>query len=87
MEKTEDTQAAEKQASEKSFEASLEQLEKIVENLEQGDVPLQEALNQFQEGVEISRHLKKQLDDADELLVKIMDEDGLEQPHDLDETK
>lgn len=72
---------------EKTFEESLKELEDIVSNLEEGDIPLEKALDQFQSGVKISRQLKKHLDEADEFLVKIVDEDGLEQPHDLEENE
>lgn len=72
---------------EKTFEESLKELEDIVSNLEEGDIPLEKALDQFQSGVKISRQLKKQLDEADKFLVKIVDEDGLEQPHDLEENE
>lgn len=70
---------------EKTFEDSLKDLESIVQNLEEGDVPLEKALDQFQEGIKISRRLKKQLEEADEFLVKIVNEDGLEEPIDIEE--
>jgi len=63
---------------EKTFDESLKELEGIVENLEKGDVPLEEALDQFQEGIKISRSLKKTLNNADQLLTKIVDEEGNE---------
>ena len=69
----------------KTFEESLKELETIVAHLEEGDIPLEKALDQFQEGVKISRKLKQQLKDADDLLIKIVNEDGLEEPHDLEE--
>lgn len=64
---------------EKSFEESLENLEKIVEKLEQGDVPLEEALDKFQEGITLSRDLKKELKEAEETLAKVVTEDGKEE--------
>lgn len=70
---------------EKSFEESLKELEAIVAHLEEGDIPLEKALEEFQRGVKISRNVKQQLKDADELLIKIVNEDGLEEPHDLEE--
>lgn len=63
---------------EKTFDESLVELEKIVEQLEQGDVPLEEALDKFQEGITLSRDLKKTLKDAEETLAKIVTEDGAE---------
>lgn len=62
----------------KTFDESLVELEKIVEQLEQGDVPLEEALDKFQEGITLSRDLKKTLKNAEETLAKIVTEDGSE---------
>lgn len=70
---------------EKNFEESLKDLETIVQKLEEGDVPLEKALDQFQQGIKISRRLKKELQQADEFLVKIVNEDGLEEPIDIQE--
>lgn len=64
---------------EKTFDESLEDLEKIVEKLEQGDVPLEEALDKFQEGITLSRSLKTTLQDAEESLAKIVTETGDEE--------
>ncbi|MEW6733033.1 MAG: exodeoxyribonuclease VII small subunit [Acidobacteriota bacterium] len=55
------------------FEASLAELEKIVAEMEAGDLPLQRMLELFERGVQLSRHCQQQLDEAErkvELLVK-----------------
>ena len=64
---------------EQTFDKSLNELEKIVEQLEQGDVPLEEALDKFQEGITLNRKLKKTLQDAEESLAKIVTENGEEE--------
>lgn len=64
---------------EKTFDESLLELEKIVAKLEQGDVPLEEALTKFQEGITLSRDLKKTLEDAEKTLAKVVTEDGNEE--------
>lgn len=61
-----------------SFETQLKSLQTIVEQLEQGDVPLEEALKQFKTGVELSQELQKTLDNAEKTLTKLMDDDGNE---------
>ncbi|MUT66756.1 exodeoxyribonuclease VII small subunit [Paenibacillus sp. NEAU-GSW1] len=38
-----------------SFEAAMEQLEQIVEQLESGDVPLEKAIDLFQQGMKLSQ--------------------------------
>jgi exodeoxyribonuclease VII small subunit len=63
----------------KTFEENLENLEKIVNQLEQGDIPLEEALDKFQEGITLSRDLKKKLQDAEETLTKVVSENGTEE--------
>ena len=59
-----------------TFEEALKELDEIVEKLEQGDVPLEKALEQFQRGVQLTNHCQKTLKDAEETLTKMVDEDG-----------
>ncbi len=49
---------------ERSFEQSLKELEEIVEELERGDLPLEEALRLFEKGVELSRICHRKLDEV-----------------------
>ncbi len=42
-----------------TFEESLQELEQIVTRLEQGDVPLEEALDAFQKGMVLSKQCKR----------------------------
>lgn len=60
---------------EKSFEASLAELEKIVEKLENGDLPLEESLRLFETGVKLSRECRERLTDA-ERRIEILMKDG-----------
>jgi exodeoxyribonuclease VII small subunit len=48
-----------------SFEAALEQLESTVNRLEEGEMPLEEALELFESGVKLSRQCSTRLDDAE----------------------
>ncbi|MGB7210016.1 MAG: exodeoxyribonuclease VII small subunit [Pyrinomonadaceae bacterium] len=62
---------------EKTFEASLDELEKIVSQLEDGDLPLEQSLKLFEDGVKLSRECKDRLMKAErriEILMK--DADG-----------
>lgn len=57
----------------KSFESSLKELEQIVDQLEGGDLSLEESLELFEQGVRLSRECQKRLDDAErkvEILLK-----------------
>ena len=67
----------ERRASGISFEEALEQLEKVVRQLEQGDVPLEESIKLFEKGITLSRICQKKLDQAEakiEVLTKQDDE-------------
>ncbi|HWP43773.1 MAG TPA: exodeoxyribonuclease VII small subunit [Blastocatellia bacterium] len=71
---------------EKSFEASLKELEEIVEQLEAGNLPLEESLDLFERGMRLSRECQKRLDAAErrvEVLLKT--EDGTYTTEEIDE--
>lgn len=65
-------------AKEKTFEESLNALEEIVQRLERGDVPLEEALVAFQEGMALSKQCKDTLEKAEKTLTKMMTENNKE---------
>lgn len=49
----------------KSFEASLEGLEEIVQQLEGGDLPLEKSLELFEQGIKLSRQCQERLSQAE----------------------
>lgn len=49
----------------KNFEASLAALEKIVRELERGDLPLEKSLELFEQGVKLSRDCQERLNQAE----------------------
>jgi exodeoxyribonuclease VII small subunit len=49
----------------KSFETSLEALEKIVHELERGDLPLERSLELFEQGIALSRQCQERLNQAE----------------------
>ena len=58
---------------EKKFEAALARLEEIVKELETGDLPLEQSLKLYEEGIKLSRLCNKRLEDAErrvEILLK-----------------
>ncbi|MBN1255570.1 MAG: exodeoxyribonuclease VII small subunit [Deltaproteobacteria bacterium] len=62
---------------EKTFEESLQELEEIVNRLEEGDLPLEEALKLFEEGVRLSRSCHTKLDEAQKRVeIVFKDESG-----------
>ena len=60
---------------EKTFESSLAELEKIVEQLENGDLPLEESLKLFETGVKLSRVCRDRLSEA-ERRIEVLMKDG-----------
>jgi exodeoxyribonuclease VII small subunit len=67
------------------FEASLAELESIVQRLEQGELPLEESLRQFERGVALTRSCQKALRQAEQkirVLSKGADGELLEQDFD-----
>lgn len=63
-------------AEEIKFEKALERLEKLVEELESGNIPLEEALKKYEEGVKLSRVLSEKLTSAEkkiQVLSKALD--------------
>ena len=55
-----------------TFEQQLERLEEIVGALESGDAPLAESLKLFEEGTKLVAACSKQLDQAEQQIVKLM---------------
>lgn len=63
--------------SEKSFEKSLADLEKIVEEMEEGGLALNESLSLFEKGVKLARFLRGELDKAEKkIAILLKDEEG-----------
>jgi len=55
------------------FEKSLEELESLVEQLESGEMSLDQSLKQFKRGVELTRHCQEVLDKAQQTVEKLID--------------
>lgn len=56
----------------KTFEASLEELERIVRDLEQGELPLEKSLHLFEQGVKLSRECQERLSQAERRIEILM---------------
>jgi exodeoxyribonuclease VII small subunit len=62
------------------FEDCLQRLEKIVGELEKGDVPLEQALTLFEEGIQLSNSCRKELEEAEGKVEILLKQDGKLQP-------
>lgn len=58
------------------FEQALAELEAVVERLERGDLPLEEALSVFERGVELTRHCQSALRAAQQRVEILTKRDG-----------
>jgi exodeoxyribonuclease VII small subunit len=67
----------------KSFEQALKALEQIVAELESGELPLEQAIRKFEEGMELSRYCSQRLEETERKISQLVrDEAGgiLEKP-------
>ncbi len=55
-----------KKTSQPDFEKALSELESLVDNLEKGELPLEETLKQFERGIELTRSCQKALKSAEQ---------------------
>ena len=60
----------------KSFEENIEDLEKIVSELENGDLNLDDSVSKFEEGIKISKECNKILEDAEKKITVLLNKDG-----------
>ena len=60
----------------KSFEENIEDLEKIVSELENGDLNLDASVAKFEEGIKISKECNKILEDAEKKITILLNKDG-----------
>ncbi len=59
-----------------SFEESLEKLEEIVNKLENGDVPLDDAIEEFKNAMDLVKICNDKLNSAEEAIAKIVQDNG-----------
>ena len=59
-----------------SFEASLDELERVVKELEAGDLPLERSLELFERGMSLSDACRKQLEEAEPRVEMLIRKEG-----------
>ncbi len=69
------------------FEESLARLEKLVEQMENGDLTLEESLRTFEEGIKLTRECQQALKSAEQKVKLLVEEAGhvREEPFDIDD--
>lgn len=68
--------ATEKSADSLSFEQAIDELEKIVDEMEKGDLPLQTALEKFERGVGLAKHGQATLQAAEQKVQVLTQKNG-----------
>ncbi len=63
-----------------NFENSLDELEKVVKELESGDLPLDRSLDLFSRGMQLSETCRKQLEEAETRVEQLIRKEGTYQP-------
>ncbi len=61
---------------EMKFEDALKRLEQIVESLEGGELPLEEAINAFEEGMKLMKFCSKKLEEAEKKVTLLIQKDN-----------
>lgn len=60
-----------------TFEKAMEKLEKIVQELESSDLPLEKAIKKFEEGVQLSKFCSDKLDETEKkITILLKDQNG-----------
>ena len=62
-----------KQENNKDIQTSLKKLEKIVSDLENGELPLEESIKTFEEGVKLTKHCQNLLSKAEIKIQKLVE--------------
>ncbi len=66
-----------KEATNKTFEESLEELEKIAFKLERGDLKLEDSIAEFEKGMKLAKECSEKLDDAEKRInILVQNENG-----------
>ncbi len=81
------TAAAGSESATMNFEESMKRLETIVEELEGGELSLEESIASYEEGVKLSRRLTLTLDEAEKRIERLVEREGGEvatEPMELD---
>ena len=59
-----------------NFENAMNELEKIADELENGDLPLEKSVEKFEEGIKLSKDCSKILEEAEKKITILVNKDG-----------
>ena len=70
------TEAASGDGSTLDFEQSMKRLETIVEELEAGELSLEDSIARYEEGIKLSRRLTQVLDESEKRIERLVEKEG-----------
>lgn len=68
------------------FETSMTELESLVERMEQGDTKLEDALNDFEKGIALTRVCRQSLSDAEQKIKILLEQDEQAKPESFNDS-
>ncbi|QQK75926.1 exodeoxyribonuclease VII small subunit [Salicibibacter cibarius] len=68
-----------------TFEADMKKLESIIQQLEEGDVPLEKAIEMYQTGMKLSKRCHDQLQSVEKQMDRIVNDTGESVPLELED--
>jgi len=70
-----------------NFEKAMSQLEELVEDMEQGELPLEDALKHFEKGISLATDCQQALSKAEQKVTQLIEKNGelLEKPFEIDD--
>ncbi|VAW67212.1 hypothetical protein MNBD_GAMMA09-3065 [hydrothermal vent metagenome] len=70
-----------------NFEKAMSQLEQLVDDMEQGELPLDDALKHFEKGISLAAECQQALTKAEQKVTQLIEKNGklLEKPFEIDE--
>jgi len=70
-----------------NFETAMSQLEALVDDMEQGDLPLDDALKHFEKGISLASDCQQALNKAEQKVTLLIEKNGelLEKPFEIDD--
>jgi exodeoxyribonuclease VII small subunit len=77
--------AAKKSKKTPNFETAIEELETLVDEMEQGDISLEESLKKFERGIELTRNCQKALQEAEQKVQMLVEKKNADQIIDADD--
>ena len=67
------------------FEEAMEQLEKIAQELEKGNLSLEESISKFEEGMKLSKKCNNMIEEAEKKITILLSKDGKMEEQDFSE--